>query len=171
MNAEIQEIKARIAAHKATRPDVLKALHPDAPESVRSAYRVWSRGHEILKEELARAEWAKRQSWRNADGEIVAPLGWDSMGELLAPDRAGVCHARIDSNKLRMLGILEQLAQLHGALADMNELNRDSADWLTARSRAIKIRICLARAIRQEELRLEIPDIPLPPKHHKKVRV
>lgn len=164
MNAEIQDIKARIAAHKATRPDVLKALHPDAPKALRSAYREWSKSHELLQNELARAEWRERSHWRGQGGEIIQPLGWQSTGELLSPKEGLEPNAEISANGRRLMGILEQLARLHEVLRELQEHDKESPEWRAIRDQAVRIRMGVVRGITQEELLLEIPDVPLPPK-------
>ena len=164
MNAEIQEIKARIAAHKATRPDVLKALHPDAPKALRSAYREWSKSHELLQNELARAEWRERSHWRGQGGEIIQPLGWQSTGELLSPNPDKETNETLSANGRRLMGILEQLARLHEVLRELQEHDKESPEWRVIRDQAVRIRMGLVRGIAQEELLLEIPDVPLPPK-------
>jgi hypothetical protein len=164
MTPAIREIKARIDAHKANRPDSLKALHPNAPLAIRSAYREWSKAHEILQSELSHAEWQHRSAWKNANGEIIRPYGWQSTGQLLAPSGVNAAPDGESAAGKRMLAILEQLAALHEKLRELRDTEKDSPEWRPIRDAAVKIRIGLVRAMTQEELLLEIPDVPAPPK-------
>lgn len=164
MTPAIREIKARIDAHKAKCPDPLKALDPKAPSALRSAYREWSKAHEILQNELSEAEWKHRSAWKNAQGEIIRPYGWQSTGQLLAPNGVNAVQDGESAAGKRMLAILEQLAALHEKLRELKDIGKDSHEWRPVRDEAVKIRTGLVRALTQEELLLEIPDVPAPPK-------
>jgi len=48
MSPAVAKAQAALDAHKAKRPDHLKALHPDAPKALRDEFHTWMDDNDIL---------------------------------------------------------------------------------------------------------------------------
>lgn len=158
MTPEIAALKAKLDAHRAKCPDLLKSLDPKAPKHVRSAYREWREEHEQLEMALNTAQWKHRSAWKDAQGGIVRPLGWRSTGELLSSDDVPPKSVAPVEPPPKALDMLRRLRQ---RLADLDEYDPTSQAWRDARESAASLRCKLVRQAKDEELLIDIPKVPL----------
>lgn len=63
MTPAVAKAQAALDAHKAKRPDHLKALHPDAPKALRDEFHEWMKDNDILKANLEAAKVAATAKW------------------------------------------------------------------------------------------------------------
>ena len=73
----VEQVKAMIAQHELTRPDMIASIHPNAPKHVRDNYDKWMNYHRHLKTLLSMAQSEAENHWRDKDGNIVDPPQWD----------------------------------------------------------------------------------------------
>lgn len=59
----ITKAQAALDAHKAKRPDHLKAMHPNAPKVLQDEFRLWMARKDILVAELEAAKVAATAKW------------------------------------------------------------------------------------------------------------
>lgn len=158
MTPEIRELKAKMGAHQAKCPDLLKALDPKAPKHVRGAYYEWREVYEQLARELSNAKWAYHTAWKDAQGKIVKPLGWRSTGEVLTPEDVPIPVIEPVEPQPKAMDTLRRLRQ---RLADLKSYDPDSEAWWEVRQSAAELRRKLVRQAKDEELLIEIPLVPL----------
>lgn len=69
-------LRAKIAAHREHRPDMLKATAPGAPGHLYVEWQQWCAVLESLKTQLGMAEAAERYGWFDAAGNRIEPAKW-----------------------------------------------------------------------------------------------
>ena len=151
---DLAELKAQLEAHKAQRPDHLKAMAPHAPTTLRQDWQAWCHEKWRLERAIEDCKFRTSHTWRAPSGAYTRPA-W--AGNALVP----MCKPLKPESHKRDPRTVDQLIDaLEAMLDELSALTPGTEPWETKRTEASKFRARVTRRVKDEELRIEIPYVP-----------